>query len=269
MIKRGVIFFILSFLFNSQIFSASEIVVNYTVIPDTKNLSGEPDKYGQFSKGTTGGFHNLISELFKDTKISTSFLSYDSYFSALENTTVYPSSSNPEIMLGVTFSEDYTKYLDYVSVPIFTDKLVLVANKKDLPAKFKFSDNFEKDIKNLNLDIALVKGLNIPYLKFKNFSEYKTPDSAFEQVFLNNKVFITSKTLIDKYFEKNKDSKKLNNLEVIGYKDYPIYYFFVINKKSSLFTTKFDENNFITDILFKRLQDIIDSNSISKIIEQK
>ena len=69
--------------------------------------------------------------------------------------------------------------------------------------------------------------------------------------------------------EKNKDSKKLNNLEVISYKDYPIYYFFVINKKSSLFTTKFDENNFITDILFKRLQDIIDSNSISKIIEQK
>lgn len=267
MIKRGVIFFILSFLFNTSVFAIRETVVNYTVIPEANGLSGVPKD--SYSKTLVGGFHNLMQELLKDTNISINFIGYDNYFSALENTTVYSSISNPEIMLGATFSENYTKYLDYVSVPIFNDTLVLVANKKSIPEKFNFTDDFDGDIKKLSPVFCGVKGINIPYLKNTKLDEYKTIDSAFEEVFLNNKILIAPKTLVDKYMEKNSGSVKLKNLKVIVYKNFPIYYFFVINKKSSLFTTKFDEDNFITDILFKRLQEMIDKDEITKIIEQK
>ena len=90
-----------------------------------------------------------------------------------------------------------------------------------------------------------------------------------EEVFLHSKALLTSKTLVDNYMDKNVKSDKINNLKVIEYKDFPIYYFFVINKKSNLFKTKFDEDNFISDILFKRLQTLIDNDEISKIIENK
>ena len=45
--------------------------------------------------------------------------------------------------------------------------------------------------------------MNIPYLKGKNFEEYKTVNSAMEEVFVNNKIFLCPKTLIEKYMESN------------------------------------------------------------------
>ena len=268
MIKRGVIFFILNFIFSTSAFSSMETFVNYTVIPEAKGLSGTP-KDSYLSKTLVGGFHNLIKELLKDTNISANFIGYDDYFSALENTTVYSSISTPEIMLGATFSEGYTNYLDYVSVPIFTDTLVLIVNKKSLPAKFNFTDDFNQDIKKLTHTFCGVKGINIPYFKNKRLEEYKTIESGFEEIFMNDKILLAPKTLVDTYMEKNSKATKLENLKVVNYKNFPIYLFFVINKKSSLFTTKFNENNFISDILFKRLQEMIDHDEIQKIIEQK
>ncbi len=269
MIKRGVIFFILSFIFNLSVYSNTKIQVNYTVIPQAKDLSGIPNNYGRFSKNTSGGLHNIIKEITKDIDIEPSFINYDDYYSALSNTAIYAPSSNPEIMLGATFSEDFTKYLDYVSVPIFTDYLVIISNKKSLQKDFAFSKDFVSDVKNINLPIIGIQGFDIPYLKNKDYEKYKTTQSALEEVFVNNKVFITTKSLIDEYLEKNKGSEKLNSLNIAEYKDFPIYYFFVINKKSSLFLTKFDEDNFITDVIFKKLQELIDNDEISKVIENK
>ena len=270
--KRGVLLFILSFLFNTSVYSDSKVQVNYTVIPQAKGLSGKPNNYGYFSKKTEGGFHNIMAEIAKDTNIDASFINYDDYYSALTNTTIYSPMTNPEIMLGATFSEEATKYLDYVSVPIFTDYLVLVVNNKFNEKDFKFSSDFPSDVKNIKSQVIGLKGFDIPYLKNKNikqFEYYKTVDLALEEVFLNNKVFIVSKVLLDEYLEKNKDSEKIKSLNILEYKDFPIHYFFVINKKSSLFLTKFDEDNFFTDILFKKLQELIDNDELLKIIENK
>ncbi|MBR1544649.1 MAG: hypothetical protein IJ638_01745 [Alphaproteobacteria bacterium] len=268
MIKRGVLFFIVNFLFNSFAFSASEIVVNYTVIPNAKILSGSFDPSNFYVRDVSGGFHNIIKEIVKDTNIKPNYINYDDYFFALENTIIY-SPSNPEIMVGATFSEDATKYLDYVSVPVFKDSLVLVVNKNDLKKENVFSDSPEIDVKKLSIPPVFIKGLKVPYFKQKLFEEYKTVESAMEEVFLHSKVLLTSKTLVDKYLDKNSNIDKINNLKVIEYKDFPIYYFFVINKKSGLFTTKFDEDHFISDIIFERLQNMINNNEISKIIENK
>ncbi len=260
--KRGVFIFLVFFLLNFSAF-ASEIFFNYTVLPAAKGLSGVLK-----DNIATGGFHNIIKEITKDTNLVPKFIEYEDYDSAIQNTLIYTSISNPEIILGATFSEDNIKYLDYVSVPIYKDYFVLIANKETVN-KFKFSKDLISDLKNINLQLVSIKGFKIPYSSKKYIKEYKNTNMAMEEVFVNNNMLLVPKTLLDYYLEKNKNSKELSNLKIIEYKDFPIYYFFAVNKKSNLYTMKYDENHFISDYLFEKLQDNINKDMILKIIENK
>ena len=268
MMKRGGIFFIISFFFSALSYAES-MKVNYTVIPMANGLSGDVESSSYFIKNVNGGFHNIISEITKDSGITLNFLSYNDYFSALQNTTIYSPNNNPEIMLGATFSEDITRYVDYVSVPIYSDSTMIVFNKKTSDKDLKFSNILDDDLKNIKSNIVVIKGINIPYLKGKNFEEYKTVNTAMEEVFRNNKILICPKALFDKYIQKNKGTENINFLQSVEYKDSPIHYFIILNKKSLIFKEKVDENHFISDVIFERLQNLIDKNELSKIIENK
>ena len=258
--KRGAFVFIIIFLFSFSAF-ASEIYFNYTVLPTAKGISGV-----QKDNTISGGFHNIIKEITKDTNLVPKFIGYDDYDSAIQNTLIYTSVSNPEVIIGATFSEENIKYLDYVSVPVYRDNFVLVANKKSI-AGFNFSNDLVSDLKGINQALVSIKGFNVHPKTYSK--EYKNVNTAMEEVFVNNKILLIPKTLFAYYKGKNNNSKELSNLKIVEYKDFPIYYFFAINKKSNLYTMKYDEDHFVSDLLFERLQNIINKDEMLKIIESK
>ena len=269
MFKRGVqtLFLLLLMLFKSSYLLADDsITLTYTVAPSQSFLSGKLDRGTKY----IGGYHSLIKELTKDMNITLKYIPYSDYNKAIQNTMIYNPSKTPEIILGNFFDEDKTPYLYYFDYPIYQDYMVFIANKEFLPKDFKpIKGDLENSIYSLlNSNIPLqITGqvfpitLDIPYKTEDNI------EKAMENVFVNGNFLITTYTTISDYLEKNKETSKLNSLIIFKYPNITANYFMGINKKSELFTTKYDEDNFMIDKIKENLKHLVISKEILNILE--
>ena len=268
MFKRGVLILSLLLIFfkSSYLLADSGISLTYTVAPSQSFLSGKLDRGSKY----IGGYHSLIKELTKDMDITLKYIPYSDYNKAMQNTMIYNPSTTPELIIGNFFDEDKTAYLYYFDYPVYQDYIVLIANKDFLPKDFKpIKGDIETSIFQLlktntplqiNGQIFPIT-LDIPYQTEDNI------EKAMEKVFINGNFLITSYTTISDYLEKYKGALKLNSLMIFKYPNITTNYFMGINKKSELFTLKYDENNFMIDKLKENLKNLIISKEILNILE--
>lgn len=269
MFKRGVktLFLLLFFIFKSSyLLAADDIVLTYTVVPNQSFLSGKLDKGSKY----IGGYHSLIKELTKDMNITLKYIPYSDYNKSIQNTMIYNPSKNPEIILGNFFDEEKSKYLYYLDYPIYEDYMVLVANKEFLPKDFKpVKGDLEGSLTQLlkTNNLLQITGQTFPITLDMAYKTEDIIEIAMENVFINGNFLITSYMTISDYLERNKGTQKLNSLIIFKYPNIKTNYFIGINKKSKLFTLKYNEDSFMLDKLKENLKNLILSKEILNILE--
>ena len=274
MFKEGIFsFLVLLFFFLTPglVRGADLRIINYTIMPSIGKLSGYLEGNTSYKKNYIGGFHNLAKILFPAEDISLNYIPYNSYDKALQQTMIYNNSdNNPEIILGALFDEDKLEYLEYIPIPIYTDYKVVVLKKENLPSNIgEFKKNLQALIDNLsqNKKGVIIKSQNFKEIEGKIYDTSNTIDEAMEKVFLENRYLITTWSSISDYIERNKKVGKLNTLSILQYPKNSVYYFIALNKNSKLLSTKTTDGKSFIDDITDKLNLIIQSSEINKILE--
>lgn len=248
--------------------------VNYTVPPRQLGVSGvvsdNTSNLSYYYKSVvSGGMHDFLKDVVKDSAIDVNYIPYDSYSQALQNSKIY-SEDRPEVIVGITYDENNLKYLEYLPYPVFVDYLVVVADSRFLPAGFKPTKrDVEDTILRLSsvMPIVQVEDKKLPLLLELSENlilvKKRTVDEAMDFVVSGNGVLVATNSDVQYFLDNNKGKNNVQNLVVYKYPKFNVNYFIAINKKSNLYVQRYNDEMFFIDKLKQNVESVL--KKISKV----